>query len=196
MRLRRTALCVLALALVAPSAAYAKKPPPKPKPKACNLLVDATGDGTWSLMPVVKSPALDIVSGDIATGPKYLVAVLRMASTDLAADTYSNLGYSWTFAATSLGVSYTFSVRTGIGRTGKPIAGASAGSTGVPFDFKIEGSTYKWTVKRSDLPNLARPRNIFSEFRAQTDVESSSADTALTTTTRYADKAPSCVAAG
>jgi hypothetical protein len=188
-------LIAVPLCLVATSVANAAKPPPKPKPKACNLLVDGTDDGSWSVAPPVKASTLDVVGGDIATGKTKVVAVLRMASTNVAADPYSNLGYEWNFAATSLGVSYAFWMRMGIGKTGKPLFGATVGTAAVPVEFKVDGNSYVWTMKRSDAPNLARPRNVFTEFRGGTKVESSSADTALTTTTKYADKDPSCIAA-
>src|SRR4051794_35443756 len=74
-------LAVLAV-LVAPAAHAATYKKHKPAKKYCNSLKDQSGDGKWLLVPVVSSPELDVISGDIATGSKTLVGVLRLAGGD------------------------------------------------------------------------------------------------------------------
>ena len=197
MRTRSLVATLAALGLiVAPAAGAATKAKPKPKPHVyCNLLTDDHNDGTW-LVPGVKSGGLDIQSGDLATGAKTMVAVLRLGSTDFktADDPWSTLSYSWSFAATStLGQAYAFTAS--LGFTGNLTYGASADGHGVPVQFKIVGNTFQWTIQRKDAPDLARPKNIFREFRASSAVLSSTADKVapVPLTDIYPDRGLSCV---
>jgi len=192
MRLRHLALPALAVCLAASPATAATRVKP-----ACNLLVDEAGDGEWDLAPVVTSPVLDVLGGDLATGPKQMVAVLRLASTDFAADRYSNLGYSWSMGFTSsLGTNYAFEASRSMAATmsyrvvidGERVPEAL-------LKAEMVGKTFVWTIDRKASPALTRPKNVFTAFRGGSQVQSSTADTALTKTTKYADRAPSCVKA-
>jgi len=205
MRTRSVLAVLAAVALVAAPAAGAatkKKPAPKPKPKTyCNLLVDTTpGDESWNAVPAVSSPGLDIKSGDIATGAKQMVAVLRLGSVDFKPtdDHWAVLGYSWSFAATStLGQAYAFTAILEL--NGTVNGSASVDGQSVPATFSIDPSTnsFKWVVERKNVPALARPKNVFKEFRAQSEVESGTADSApsMPASDIYPDRGLSCVKA-
>jgi hypothetical protein len=181
----------------------------RPDP-VCNLLVDAPGDGHSTKVSAVSSPALDVLSGDVATGRTSLVAVLRLASTDLSNDVWSNAGYHWKLTARSAsGAFYMFRVYYSVpsvdSRTTPPHVGGSmlveftVDGTRVPSDasdFKVVGNTFVWTIKKSAVSDLARPKNVLSQLQAETldlaqqDVaDSASSDSAA----RYPVGAPSCV---
>lgn len=202
MRTRSVLAAGVALALlVAPATGAVAKTAAKPKPKPkvyCNLLVDAANDGTSSIMPAVHSADLDILSADIATGPKTMVAVLRLGGTNFNAssDPWSFLGYSWKFGAeSSLGQVYNFSASVDYGN---PVnSGATVDGVGVHADFVVDHvkNTFTWTIKRSDVPSLGRPKNVFHSFYADSYFESASADSTAATPASdiYPDKALSCV---
>lgn len=202
MRVRSVLGAVVALALiVAPATAMAKaKAKPKPKPKVyCNLLTDKPGDGKW-FVPGVSSSNLDIVGGDIATGAKTMVAVLRLGGTNFSptSDPWSNLGYSWRIGVQStLGQTYVFNASLHFG--GTVTGSATAGGIGVPVTFAVDQAknTFTWTMKRSDAKFLARPKNVFHGFYANSFVESSSADSTDATppSDTYPDRGLSCVKA-
>jgi hypothetical protein len=190
------AAAVLAL-VVAPSAhAVTKAKPKKPKP-LCNLLTDKPGDSDWDLAPgVVKPASLDILGGDLATGPKTMVAVLRLASTDFSptADPWSRSGYQWHFAVTSsYGQDYAFDVD--LNYLGSFVASATAEGKSVPVTFAVVGKSFQWTIQRKDAPQLARPKNFFMQFRGGSAIESGTADTAVTKASKSPDRALSCVRA-
>jgi len=201
MRVRSVLGAVVALALiVAPATGAMAKAKAKPKPKVyCNLLSDKPGDGNW-FVPGVSSSGLDILGGDIATGAKTMVAVLRLGSTNFSqtSDVWSNLGYSWRIGAQStLGQTYVFNASLHFG--GSVTGSASAGGIGVPVTFAIDKTknTFTWTLKRSDAKNLARPKNVFHGFYANSYVESSSADSTDATPPSdiYPDRGLSCIKA-
>lgn len=194
------ALAVIALVAAPAAGAATKKPPAKTKPKTyCNLLVDTTpGDQSWKAVPVVSSPALDIKSGDIATGAKQVVAVLRLGSVDFnpVDDHWAVLGYAWNFAAdSSLGTEYSFDAILELNGTVK--ASVTIDHQSVPFTFSIDSATnsFKWVVNRKDVPSLARPHNVFKNFRGHSEVESGTADDApsMPASDTYPDRGLSCL---
>lgn len=191
MRIRTALVAVLAVAAVAtvPAEAATKK---KPVVKLCNLLTDVSGDGEWS---IVDTKGLDVLSGDIATGPKEMVAVLRVGTTELTDDPYVALGYEFKLGADAMGARYVFRV-TRSSRGGTRITpSASIAGTEVPVAaFKIVDSTYVWTIKRSDAPGMARPKLVWSNLGATTHVFGNGADGA-TSAKKYPDRAASCVIA-
>ena len=75
------ALALLPVLLAAGAASGAPKP-------VCNLVTDATGDGTGFLMTdqdyLPNDPNLDLVSGDVATKGRTLTAVIRTAELALS----------------------------------------------------------------------------------------------------------------
>jgi hypothetical protein len=70
-------------------AAAATRPKPKPRPPVCNLLTDPADQS--------GSPALDIVSADVATGHKSLTWVIRVVNLSSTADPSTTAGRQWTF---------------------------------------------------------------------------------------------------
>ena len=130
----------------------------------------------------------------IATGKKQLVAVLRLAGTDTASDPYAYLGYEWDFSATVSGIDFMFTNRrTGTG--GQDNHGVRIGDASVKHDFKVIGSTFVWTVPRTEIKQLARAKQTFTLFRANSAAFGISADSAPANTNRYVDLTPSCVKA-
>lgn len=198
-----TALC-LVLSLTAGTtatmaSAAVKKPAPKPKPK-CNLVLDdVQNDGHVKVVPTQKSKALDIVSGDVATGPTQMVAVLRVQSATITPSTepFSVLGFGWSLGTTStLGQNYVFKVTRGAAGGMIPritIDGAEVASN--KFTFATVGNTYVWTMQRSAAPNLSRPKNVFTQFRATSEIFSTNSDNVESFASTYPDRALSCVPA-
>jgi hypothetical protein len=193
MRARTALIATLAVAVGAtttPAMAAVKK---KPVVKLCNLLTDAKDDGTWDTTAAVKSPALDVQSADISTGPKTLVAVLRVGSTNTKSDNWANLGYIWNLGATAGGVRYAFQVRRGYGGLSQNTE-ASVSGVAVPHTFAVVGNTFVWTIDRAKVPQMARPKLVWGDFAANSNVMSSTADTS-SSEKKYPDRAASCVVA-
>jgi hypothetical protein len=158
----------------------------------CNLLVDVAGDGQW--VGGINSSQLDIRSGDVASGPTTVVAVLRMTS--LVDNIYSQLGPSWTIAWTIDGHGYAADLRRGAGPNPTYVATFSSpsGTVTPAWSYDLGTGVITWTIPRSALPDLATPGRTFTEIRAVTRLLSSSADQALSTAT-YDDQTASCVPA-
>jgi hypothetical protein len=205
MRARSVLAVAAVIALVAAPAANAKaRPKPKPKPKIyCNLLQDKPNDGTSDINPLVTSPALDIRSGDVATGPKTMVAVLRLASTDysLATDHWGQtLGYAWTFGVSSnVGQKFTFGaiLHAYSGSMTSSVAIDNVGVTVKSFKVDKNANTFTWVIDRSVDKTLTRKSTVFKEFRGTSKALDATADAAPDTPTPltviYPDKALSCV---
>jgi hypothetical protein len=199
MRLRHALLCSLAIGLVASSGAANAASRPKPK-TLCNMFTDVAGDGTWDFgSPAVKSDALDILGGDIATGAKELVAVLRVKTTANDADTFrETLGYEWLMSGVAGGTRYTFAVRRGLGPSAPYIWTVTVGDTTLGSDaytFKINPTSFEWHLTRAKVKAMARPKLTWGSWSASTSALSSSADQAENSKNKYPDRAPSCVKA-
>lgn len=200
MRLRRTLLTALVVALAAATSASAAV---KKKPITyCNLIKDKTGDGHSSTYGFVESPALDIQSGDIATGKNELVAVLRLGGTNTSGDNWVTIGgYGWVMSANAGGTSYLFEMnRRSMFNGGGDHPTATIGGTRVDdkaLTFKINGNNLEWHVKRSALTALNKKAGqVFNGFMAHSDFNGSTADTADTVAaTGYPDRGLSCVRA-
>lgn len=193
MRARTAIFAAVAVAIAAttPAVAAVRRPPAK----VCNLMTDEKGDGTWSV-PGVQSPALDIISADIATGRNELVAVLRMQTLDTASDTWRQaLGFEWAFGANGSGTRYEFKMRRGIGPNPSDIWTVTVGDTSPKFSTQIVGNTLVWRLQRKDVPSLTRAKLSWTDFGANTKALSSTADNASNSNAKYSDKQPSCVAA-
>jgi hypothetical protein len=202
MRLRRAALCLVAISALAVSAAPASaakaKPKPKPAPKPiCNLLSDPRDDAAWDVAPPVTSPALDILGADVATGPTTLVARLRVADPNIKfpSDKYGALGYVWRLGFYStLGTAYSFELsRTTI--TGTDHYQATVDGVNVPVTFQVVSDGFQWTIKRTSSPKLAKKGNVFRLLSANSNVLSATADTTDLNKATYPDRALSCVKA-
>lgn len=195
MRPHTALIAVVAVALAAPvpaSAATKKKAPPPPPP-ACNLITDPPGDGK-SGSGLVNSDALDIISGDIATGKNEIVAVLRLKSNAFK-DTWHYGGYTWRMAGTAAGQKWSF--RAGNDAFGTVRYAMEIGTTGIPqVTFEMgPGNTLVWRAKRSDVAALARPNLVWTDFSANTAWLSTPADQTELSKKVYKDKQPSCVLA-
>lgn len=190
MRLRSLVLCSLAVTLVSttPTAWAAAARAPKP---VCNLIVDAKGDGHSTVFPMVESPTLDITGGDVATGKKTLVGVLRVASTDGSNDNWAKLGMRVSLQFTIMGTSYNFERRRKAGTAENYEYTFSGGPV-------LKGSATKnsitWVIDRKTIPNLAKKNIVISGLSASSDPFSGNAD-AASSPKKYADKYPSCVKA-
>lgn len=201
MRARSVLAVIAAIALVAAPAAGAtakKKPPVK---TYCNLLTDPPGDGT--VVPGVTSKGLDILSGDLATGKKTMVAVLRLADTDFSQshDPWSTFEYAWSFATTSsYGQSYSFTAKYNSGTLTWGAAVDNAPVTVTRFTRDQKNNTFTWVINRSVDKTLTRKNTIFRDFRGQSDAfGSNSSDSAPNNQammkSTYPDLGHSCVAA-
>lgn len=132
----------------------------------CLQLVDDAGDGTNGALP--NQNALDILSGDIATGRKNLVAALRMKS--VKADPALVGGMTYKLAFASSGTPYVLTYRQfGTGeREATLTVGSGTDVTTTSVDFLVdEGTaTITWIVARKNIPALKKPGAKFSQLAA------------------------------
>ena len=189
---KRTLALVAAVALAAAGSGVAAAAP-RSKPKLCNLVTDKGGDVTTG------NQSLDVVSGDIATTPKLITAVIRftkLAQQDLTSPTGRYLEF--TFAYEGRGQS----LAVYLDPTGAPTW--QKGATGkidlakneVRITLPVDNLTGRPTLKtgavftnlliRTDIGNPAYP--IPSSFLLAGD--------AATGTKPYPIHAPSCVVVG
>lgn len=192
MRLRPIVLCAVATGLVAtPTWAVAKPKPPK---VYCNLFVDDKGDGQWF---VVDSPALDVVSADVATGAKTVVMALRIGNVDpsFPSDLHAKDGYSWTAGVTtSFGTNFGFKASFSAAGTWSYSATVDEGGVEVlKFERVKADNSLRWTIDRKSAPALVRKNTMFTNVRGASFVLSSSADKSIAGTLKYPDRGLSCV---
>jgi hypothetical protein len=204
MRARSVLALIAVLGLVAAAPAASAKTKAKPKPKVyCNLLTDTSGDGKSSVYPGVSSNGLDIKSGDLATGAKTMVAVIRLGDTNFALghDNWGQtLGYAWDFGVNSnTGQAYRFQAILHA-YSGSLTASASVDNAGVTLkSFKVDTAknTFTWVIDRSVDKYLTRKGTVFKEFRGDSKALDTTADTAPNQPTPlnviYPDKGLSCV---
>jgi hypothetical protein len=194
-RLRTLAIGTLALSLAGPgTAAMAAKPKPKPKP-VCNLITDPSGDGHASVAgAVLNSPALDILSGDIASGPKTVVGVLRVTTTNTANDNVAALGMKWALNFAVAGKDYAFTVSKSSG-TATPVAKLTGAPDGTAVTLKVDAGSYTWSVPRAAFTGLKPKSSVFTVKSASSFVYTFNAD-AASAMKPYLDQTLSCVKAG
>jgi hypothetical protein len=192
-RLRTLAIGTLALSLAGPgTAAMAAKPKPKPKP-VCNLITDRAGDGHATVAgEVLNSPALDILGGDLASGPKTVVGVLRVTTTNTTNDNIAALGMRWALNFAVAGKEYSFSVSKSSG-TATPVAKLNGGPGIVPT-LKVDAGSYTWSVPRAAFTGLKPKSSVFTVESASSFVSSFNAD-AASAMKPYVDQTLSCVKA-
>jgi hypothetical protein len=194
-------LAVLAAAFAATALAV----PADAAKVVCLQIQDETGDGTNGVVP--NQDSLDILSGDIATGKKNLVGVLRMKSVNPDQILVGGVTYQLKFA--SGGTPYVLSYRTyGMGEPDADIAIGDSINGGSTFavDFAVDPNTgtITWTVPRKSIPALKKPGAKFSGLAATSAISnnmkgptgtsrgSTSADSAETAKT-YVDGTTTCV---
>jgi hypothetical protein len=213
MTVRPLALAALA-ALALPTASYAaNRPAPKPA-KVCFQLTDEQGDayvGSANNNPAGQpaTPALDIVSGDIATGARNLVAVLRLKTLDSDPTLVGGATYELKWTAGGIAQSVVYRLFAG-GET-EFVYNPGTG-TATEDDFAVAGfadkatSTITWTIPRSKVAALKKPGTKFAGLSATAGIGrnvmlaggvnpvrgSTGSDTAETGKT-YTDLAPTCL---
>lgn len=201
MRLRRTVLTALAVALATATSANAAAKKPT---VYCNLIKDkGTNDGRSSTYSFVTSAALDVQTGDIATGRNELVAVLRVGNMNTSGDNWVTIGgYGWVMGTEANGTKYVFEMtrRSMFNGGGDHPAVTVAGTRlelNKDYTFKIVGTNVlEWRVKRSVLKELNKKAGqVFSAFNAHSEFNGSTADTAETNPAKYPDRGLSCVKA-
>lgn len=166
--------------------------------KSCKLLKDDSGDGRSNNVSAVESPALDILSGDVATGKTEMVAVLRLGSTNTTSDNYAFLaGMNWALGVKLNGTDYLFKAEMPpLGTTWRK--SVTVGDAAVAIkQFTVDGSSFTWKIDRSALKTLnVKPGQSFNQFHAVSNWNGSTADTALMPpTVKYKDRSLSCVVA-
>jgi hypothetical protein len=190
MRLREVVLCALAVCLVSTTAAGAATKV-KPKPPICNMIVDDAGDGASSVGgPVVKSDALDIRGGDVATGAKTLVGVLRLTRTSTNNDYVTMTGVSWGLTFYIRSNPYTFTRRRNSGVPESYVDTFSGGSD--KLTTTVTPTEIRWTIPRSVIPDLAKPKIVIESLNAGSSWFTFNADGAGSAM-KYNDRAPSCL---
>jgi hypothetical protein len=203
MRMRRTVLSTIALALLAPMAsapAVAKaKPKPKPPKPVCNLITDETNDSGGLYK---SSKALDVTSADVATGKKTLVAVVRVQTTDMSNDTWAPVGYSWFFGWTIVGTKYAVSARRSFSSADMAFTYKfqwTIGTTTIDWPSSwakptIDKTSYKFVVPRSAIPGLKKSKQVLVDLQTGSGAFGGNADQA-SSAAKYPDLYPSCVKA-
>jgi hypothetical protein len=177
--------CAVVAALAAGSPAVAAK-------QVCHQITDGKGDGHPSNLSIATSNALDIVGGDIATGKKSIVGVLRLASTD-ASDPMSAFGETWSLNFTVQNKTYNFR-RTRVAGTTEEYRYAFNGSSVELTSHSETATEIKWVIPRSAVEALKKPKAVFESISATSSWFVTNADAAAAKTgTRYVDKTPSCL---
>jgi hypothetical protein len=172
MKARIAGAVVLATAgITSGSAAYALKPPP---PSVCFQVTDDAGDaiagGTNNPAGQPYSATLDILSADIATGKKNVVAAIRLKSLDK--DTVTTGGSTYVLSWISDGVKRSLAYRTyadGTAPDGVFDADASSGSLSdlipvIPI-VSTATATITFTMPRKLEPSLKKTGVAFTEMQ-------------------------------
>jgi hypothetical protein len=198
LRLRPALAACLVLAVTGTGVASAAPRRPAVKP-VCTIVTDVKGDGSVAATP--NSKALDIVSADIATGPKTVTGVIRVDG--MGSDPATTLGveYKINFTVGDVSQYLRYQNSTGLGETydygdqsgtngGSTSKGAASGSIN-PATGEIT-----FTAPKSDFPGLkgGTATAIVARSYVSAGAVFEPADTA-TGTTPYKDLTPSCVAA-
>lgn len=208
--MRTTRLAVPVAVLLAVSglnaaSAAARKP-------TCLLVVDAAGDGTTADV-VSNRDSLDVLSADVATGKRNLVAVVRLASAQADPTLTPGVTYRFTWRAGLVDQGVTTVVYTDGTRVAvfDPDLGnnSAADARDVAFDMNQATNSLVWTVSRKLNPALGKKGVKLSAFSVRADpavnlstrgygvnwtstLDSKWGDSATSTKT-YLDLAPSCV---
>lgn len=147
-------LVVLAVAAVAAGSAAV---PAHAAKAVCLQIQDVTGDGTLQGQVPDAQDALDIVSADIASGTRNVVATIRLKSVSAQpGGTGSGVGYFFYF--TVGGVGYKLTHYTDV--TGQTSGGVIAnGAPAVPVDTALDPATgtVTWTLPRKAVAGLKKP---------------------------------------
>jgi hypothetical protein len=157
---RRLGLPLVAvLALGAAPALAAPKAAP-----SCLLVTDDPGDASPGAGP--SSDAVDIISGDLGSGAKNLVVVLRLKSfaTDTVTTTGATYVFAWTAGSTPQSVQllqYSDGTRAA---SFKPDNSFGSNVPAIPVAFAIDAAnaTITWSIPRRVVPELKKKGVKFS----------------------------------
>ncbi len=167
----------------------------------CLQIVDAAGDGAPASFAPASRNRLDVLSADIATGRKNLVAAMRLKS--LAPDPLLAGGSVYLVRFTAEGTRYELAYRTfATGETEALLTAGSAAATAVKAVVDAGTSTITWYVPRKAVTALKKPGTTFTALEARTGIGANwyltgtrvytSADLAETPRT-YTDLTPTCL---
>jgi hypothetical protein len=196
MSLRPALVVALCVSVVAGGAAVAA--PKKVKP-VCNIVSDAKGDGQLVATPNAKP--LDIVSADIATGPKTVTAILRLDGMDSDPMTTLGVEYKINFTVGGMSQFLRYQNTAGIGESYDygDQSGANAGSTSKgTADGAIDAAKGTITISapKSEFPGMkgGTATEIVARSYVSLGALFESADVAEGALS-YKDLTPSCLAA-
>jgi hypothetical protein len=167
MRIRRSAVLLVAVALTttgpaAWSATKTKPKPPKakPKPPVCNLVTDIPGDASPLNNGVSQAyaPSLDILSADVASNGKVITAVIRVKALTKS-EQNSPFGRQWELTAKDGNSSLGFDVYDG------PFGTFFSAGTGV-LDYAHNEVRISVPVKDITLP--LTPGTVLTGFSVST----------------------------
>jgi hypothetical protein len=179
---------------------------------SCNLITDSPGDAAQDAAGTPVGPssdAIDIISGDLGSGGRNVVAVLRFKS--LATDTMTTTGasyeFTWTLGGTPQKVQLT-RYNDGSGAASfvyDTSFGANVSAIPVGYGFDEATKSLTWLVPRRIVPQLkkkgakftglaasARPAFNLTQPTGSTSTTVLSGDGASSPRT-YVDRAPTCV---
>ena len=195
-------LAVLATASLAAAGAAV---PAHAAKAVCLQIQDVAGDGTLLVAPQNQA-ALDILSGDVATGGRNLVAALRLGS--VTPDPALVGGVTYTLSFTAGGTKHSLAYRRYAG--GEQEAeltvgeGIDALTTSAGYLVDVNTNTVTWIVPRKQVAALKKPGAKFTGLLAATGFANNvkaptgsmkgsvGADTA-TTGRSYTDGTPTCL---
>ncbi|HEU0130634.1 MAG TPA: hypothetical protein VFQ85_06545 [Mycobacteriales bacterium] len=163
-RARHLGLAAVTAVVLAGAPAYAATAKP-----VCNQIVDGAGDAV-AAPGAPNTASLDILSGDIATGAKNLVVVLRFAG--MAADPLTtpgaSYGVSWTVGGKPQSVSLTRYQDGSTKAEYQPDGTFGATATPIPIGALVDttAATITWQVPRRLVPQLKKKGAKFSQLTA------------------------------
>lgn len=170
----------------------------------CPLISDRAGDADLlGQRDLDGPPELDLLSGDLASGPTTVVGVLRVAS--LAPDVRTTAGTRWILRWEIGSTIYVLEAR-------RDQAGVYSGAlradnggivtvTPLPLSVDAVNATFAWVAPRGAVPHLATPGAAFEQIGAASYLAlvrdgTMSVDAAEAGFgTVYVDQSPGCVAA-
>jgi hypothetical protein len=161
----------LALATVlALGAAPALPATAKTVAKSCNLVSDDAGDAAAAAPASPSSDAVDIVGGDLGSGAKNLVVVLRLKS--LAADTVTTTGATYTFAWSLAGTPQAVDLARYSDGTAEasfnPDTSFGSNAPAIPVGYVIDNAagTITWSISRKSNALLKKKGGKFNAIAA------------------------------
>lgn len=199
----------LSLVLLGGAATAAPKPPPKPKP-VCEQITDPSGDarigGSLNAAGQPAYDSLDLLSGDIATGPRNLVGALRVKTTTrdalLVAGSVHEL--RWKIGEVTYNLYYRVFQSGETEATLHSSAMALGSDLPVTAEVDTATATITWKVSRKLIPELKKTGLKLTELSGYsasgnnlkspggTTRGSSGVDTMITTKS-YTDLMPTCL---